>query len=96
MPKTFQIVTTPAFERDVRRCLRGAPNVIIALEEAQTVLRTDPNNRNQQHNIRKLTNVKKGEGQWRIRVGDYRLRYDIVGPEVVLYSFRHRREVYRR
>ena len=32
--------------------------------------------------------------QWRVRVGDYRVRYDIAGNDVVLYSFRHRREVY--
>lgn len=44
--------------------------------------------------IRKLAGVGQGEGQWRIRVGNYRLRYDIIGSDVVLYSFRHRRDVY--
>jgi mRNA interferase RelE/StbE len=34
-------------------------------------------------------------GTWRLRVGDWRLRYDIVGEEVHLLRARHRREVYR-
>jgi mRNA interferase RelE/StbE len=34
-------------------------------------------------------------GTWRLRVGDWRLRYDIVGEEVHLLRVRHRREVYR-
>jgi mRNA-degrading endonuclease RelE of RelBE toxin-antitoxin system len=31
----------------------------------------------------------------RLRVGGYRLRYDVVGDEVVLHSMRPRRESYR-
>jgi mRNA-degrading endonuclease RelE of RelBE toxin-antitoxin system len=38
--------------------------------------------------------VKPGEGQWRIRWREYRLRYDILAGEVVLHSFRHRKESY--
>jgi mRNA-degrading endonuclease RelE of RelBE toxin-antitoxin system len=38
--------------------------------------------------------LKPGEGQWRIRAGDYRLRYDIFGRDVVLYAVRHRTEAY--
>jgi mRNA-degrading endonuclease RelE of RelBE toxin-antitoxin system len=34
-------------------------------------------------------------GQWRTRVGDYRIRYDIEGEEVSLYRVRHRRDIYR-
>ena len=58
------------------------------------MLQTDPYERAREHDIRKLTGVGQGEGQWRIRVGDYRLRYDIIQRDVVLYSFRHRREAY--
>jgi mRNA-degrading endonuclease RelE of RelBE toxin-antitoxin system len=38
--------------------------------------------------------VKAGEGQWHVRWREYRLRYDIFGSEVVLHSFRHRKEAY--
>jgi mRNA interferase RelE/StbE len=34
-------------------------------------------------------------GQWRIRVGDYRIRYDIEADRVLLYRVRHRRDIYR-
>jgi mRNA interferase RelE/StbE len=37
-----------------------------------------------------LTNVRVG--QWRMRVGDYRIRYDIEGDRVLLYRVRHRRD----
>jgi len=34
-------------------------------------------------------------GQWRVRVGDYRIRYDIKGSEVLLYRVRDRKDIYR-
>lgn len=95
MARRFRLVSLPGFERDVRRRLRENPGLLDALEEVRAVLTDDPHNRNRKHHTRKLTDVKQGEGQWRIRVGDYRIRYDIVDREVLLYSFRHRREVYR-
>lgn len=36
-----------------------------------------------------------GDGQWRLRVGSYRIRYDVIGRDDVLYRVRHRRDVYR-
>jgi mRNA interferase RelE/StbE len=40
-----------------------------------------------------LTNV--AIGAWRMRVGDYRVRYDIEGGQILLYRVRHRRDIYR-
>jgi addiction module RelE/StbE family toxin len=34
-------------------------------------------------------------GQWRLRVGDYRIRYDIGEDLVFILRIGHRREVYR-
>ena len=34
-------------------------------------------------------------GQWRLRVGSYRIRYDIAEDAVFILRIRHRREVYR-
>ncbi len=34
-------------------------------------------------------------GQWRLRVGDYRIRYDIAAEAVFILRIGHRREVYR-
>ena len=37
----------------------------------------------------------KGIGQWRLRVGSFRVRYDVVRNEVVLYRVRDRKDIYR-
>ncbi len=34
-------------------------------------------------------------GQWRFRVGDYRIRYDIIEEMVFILRIGHRRDVYR-
>lgn len=41
--------------------------------------------------------LKGGNGEFRIRVGDYRIVYDIQGDELVVLVLKvgHRREVYR-
>lgn len=64
------------------------------IEGLYDILETDPYNTKRQYAIRKFASVKSGEGQWRIRSGKYRLRYDIKRNEVILYSFRHRKEAY--
>jgi mRNA-degrading endonuclease RelE of RelBE toxin-antitoxin system len=64
------------------------------MEELLGILRCDPYNRTGRHQIKKLAGCKAGEGQWRIRWKEYRLRYDILGSDVVLYSFRYRKEAY--
>lgn len=94
MPGSFRVLTTPAFEREFRKISKRNSALITALEESLAILREDPHNRGAQHPIKKLAGLKPGEGQWRLRWGDYRLRYDIFGEEVVLHSFRHRKEAY--
>jgi mRNA-degrading endonuclease RelE of RelBE toxin-antitoxin system len=86
----FRVLTTPAFERESRK--DSAP--VRALEELIEILSNDPHNRNGRCQIEKLAGLKLGEGQWRVRWRDYRLRYDIFGSEVVLHSFRHRKDAY--
>lgn len=66
-----------------------------SLRQAIELLETDPFNLEDRANIRKLVDVPAGEGQFRIRLGDYRLRYDVVGDEVVLHSMRPRGKSYR-
>jgi mRNA-degrading endonuclease RelE of RelBE toxin-antitoxin system len=58
------------------------------------ILGEDPHNRSGRYAIKKLAGLGPGEGQWRIRWREYRLRYDISGTDVVLHSFRHRKEAY--
>jgi mRNA-degrading endonuclease RelE of RelBE toxin-antitoxin system len=94
MAGLFRVLLTPAFARNFRKISKGHRELIAAFEELLAILREDPTNRSGQHKIKKLAGVKAGEGQWRIRWRDYRLRYDIYSDEVVLHSFRHRREAY--
>lgn len=90
----FRVLATPFYERDLRTVSRGRPTVADAMEKLLDILRRDPYNRSGQHQIKKLAGCKAGEGQWRIRWKEYRLRYDILGSDVVVYSFRHRKDAY--
>lgn len=94
MSPSFHVITPPACERDVRRATRRNSVLASTFEDMIAILEADPYNRTKEHDITKLTEIRPGQGQWRIRHGDYRLRYDIFSQDVVLYSFRHRREVY--
>jgi mRNA interferase RelE/StbE len=44
------------------------------------------------HSSIKLTNADR---LYRLRVGDYRVVYEVQGEEVTVVAIRHRREVYR-
>jgi len=94
MADQFRVLTTPSFEREFGKISRGDPSLAGALAELLSILSEDPHNRTGQHKIKKLAGFRPGEGQWRIRWRDYRLRYDIFRKDVVLHSFRHRKEAY--
>ena len=79
----------------MRRLRKQRPRVYESLLDAVELLEQDPYNLRRRANIRKLVDVPQGEGQFRLRVADYRLRYDIVGDEVVLHSMRPRGQSYR-
>jgi mRNA-degrading endonuclease RelE of RelBE toxin-antitoxin system len=79
----------------VEKLTKRDPQLLQLLNDLLSALETDPYNHTHQHDIEKLTSVPRGKGQWRIRSGRYRLRYDIIGHEVLLYSFSLRKEAYR-
>ncbi len=45
-----------------------------------------------QGDIKKLTNSTP---EYRMRVGDWRILFEIEGEKIVIYRIRHRREAYR-
>ena len=94
MTPRFRVISTAAFDREFRAIAKGNSQIPGALEQLVKVLCEDPYNRSRQHNIKKLAQVNPSDGQWRIRWRDYRLRYDVLGGEVVLHSLRHRKESY--
>jgi mRNA interferase RelE/StbE len=83
MPR-YRLVISTRFRRDMRRLdtqtLRRMLDALASLQD------------NPRQGIR-LTNVNIG--QWRLRVGDWRIRYDIEGDQVLLYRVRHRRDIYQ-
>jgi mRNA interferase RelE/StbE len=83
MPR-YSLVIARRFRQDLRRLDAQMHRRVLEVLER---LQEDP------FQGQRLTNV--AIGQWRIRVGDYRIRYDIEGEQVLLYRVRHRHEIYR-
>ncbi len=87
---------TPRFERMTQKLLKHHPELRALLDRVRDILRSDPHNRTFSHPIRKLAGATQGEGQYRLRLGRWRFRYDVQGGEVVLqYCGLRREETYR-
>jgi len=95
VPRRYRVIVLPGLEREVRRLRKRFPHIYASLLRAIELLEADPFNLEGRANIRKLVGVPAGEGQFRLRLGDYRLRYDVIGEEVVLHSMRPRGRAYR-
>lgn len=81
---SYELVITRRFYQD----LSGLdPQVQARILEALKRLKENP------YLGRKV--VAAATGEYRYRVGSYRIRYDIAGEKVYLLQVRHRREVYR-
>jgi mRNA-degrading endonuclease RelE of RelBE toxin-antitoxin system len=85
MADRFSVRTTPRFDRLAKALRRRDQEFTAQYREAIVILTDDPYNRSRSHRIKKLVDVKPGEGQWRLRLGRWRFRYDIEGSGVVLY-----------
>lgn len=92
MTSGFTIYTTSAFRRLSRSLQKHHQEFAQVEAEAFATLRSDPYNRARRHQIKKLENVSPGKGQYRLRLGRWRFRYDIEGQDVVLYYCGLRRE----
>jgi mRNA-degrading endonuclease RelE of RelBE toxin-antitoxin system len=91
-PSSFLVVNAKHYERLARALNKRQPKFVVVQESAIEILRRDPTNRSGSHDIKKLTNVARGEGQWRLAIGRFRFRYDIYEQEVVLQYCGLRRE----
>ncbi len=94
MPEVFRLLPSSRFKRDFEEIYKQSPAIVRQLEPIKIILSHDPYNRSRRYDIKKLKDVAQGEGQYRIRSGKYRLRYDIIGDDVILYSFNHRKEAW--
>lgn len=92
MTPSFELATSRRYERLARQLLKRQPKFYAVQERAFEILSTDPTNRSGFHNIKKLTDVPRGEGQWRLAFGRFRIRYDLNDQSVVLQYCGLRRE----
>jgi len=92
MTSPYSVHTTPHFDRSLKKLSRRHPHLADRYAEAIDILRADPQNLIRAHNIRKLEGAQPGEGQYRLRLGRWRFRYDIFGREVWLFQCSLRRE----
>jgi mRNA-degrading endonuclease RelE of RelBE toxin-antitoxin system len=88
----YSVLTTAHFDRLLKKLTAGHPELVERFEEAITILSLDPHNKSRQYQIKKLHGVREGEGQYRLRSGRFRFRYDIAEREVVLLYCGLRRE----
>ena len=88
MAPRFSVLLTASFRRDLEQLPSETQKRVLA---AIALLEENPFG--PPSRIKKLRG--KGVGQWRMKVSLYRLRYDVIGNEVVLYRVRHRKDIYR-
>jgi mRNA-degrading endonuclease RelE of RelBE toxin-antitoxin system len=88
MPAAFTVKLTPRFLKDLQALSNPIQRKVL---DALTRLETEPFG--PAPPVKRLKG--KGIGQWRLRVGVYRIRYDVIRRDVVLYRVRDRQEIYR-
>ncbi|MBI4908284.1 MAG: hypothetical protein HY820_31955 [Acidobacteria bacterium] len=77
MTARFTVITTRQFDRESGKLLRAHPDFDEHVAYATQVLSGDPYNVSRLHSIKKLIDVAAGEGQYRLRSGRFRFRYDV-------------------
>jgi len=92
---SYSVVTTAHFDRLLKKLAPKHPELVERFEKAIAILSLDPYNKNRKYPIKKLQGVPAGEGQYRLRSGRFRFRYDIADREVVLlYCGLRRQDTY--
>ena len=84
---TYAVEFTKSAQKELQKLPRQVSKPIA---KAIYKLSTDP----RKGNVRPMVGVKS----WRLKVGDYRVIYDILDKEVhiLIIRIRHRKDVYRR
>lgn len=92
MTPVFCVHTDRHFERLANSLRKRHRDFDDDFLRAVEILEVDPFNVTRSHPIKKLTDVPPGAGQYRLRLGRWRFRYDIYGEDVVLTYCGLRRE----
>jgi mRNA-degrading endonuclease RelE of RelBE toxin-antitoxin system len=88
----YSVLTTSHFDRLMKKLAPKHPELVERFEQAIAILSSDPYNKSGKYAIKKLVGVSAGEGQYRLRSGRFRFRYDVEGVEVALHYCGPRRE----
>ena len=88
----FTVLLSSHFERLAKRLAKQHQDFPASFKKAVEILRSDPFNQSGKYAILKLTGEQAGIGQWRLRIGRLRFRYDVVGRTVELKYCGLRRE----
>jgi hypothetical protein len=93
MSGAFEVRTTSQFDRLLKKlAVRHRHEASLIFADALRILEADPHNRNREHDIKKLQAIPPGVGQYRLKLGRWRFRFDITGQAVLLYYCGLRRE----
>jgi mRNA interferase RelE/StbE len=80
----YDVQFKPRAVKDIQRMsARMQSQVLAKIEAMSDNLRGD---------VKRLTSYTQ---EYRLRVGDYRILFEIEGKSIVVYRVRHRREAYR-
>jgi mRNA-degrading endonuclease RelE of RelBE toxin-antitoxin system len=90
----YSVITTAHFDRLLKKLVAKHPQLVERFEETITILSSDPYNKSRRYAIKKLESVPAGEGQYRLRSGRFRFRYDIMGADVLSYCGLRREDTY--
>ena len=92
MSTVFSVTTTRRFDRELKKLASKHDSLSGIFRAVLEALRSDPYNLSRQYAIKKLEAVPANEGQYRIRSGRFRFRYDVEGQTVCLKACSLRRE----
>lgn len=82
--RIFSVEFKPRAVRDLKSINSGDRNQIIkCIEELEQNLKGD---------VKRLTNYPP---EYRLRVGDYRILFEVEDDRVIVYRIRHRKDAYR-
>jgi hypothetical protein len=91
-PAAFTVRTTPHYDRLSRKLDKSHRDFDAIEKSAAAILSGDPHNRTRRNHIKKLEGVALGEGQYRLSLGRWRFRYDVLSRVVLLSYCGLRRE----
>jgi hypothetical protein len=92
MTPSFTVHPTSHYQRLSTKLVKSNRDFESTERSALAILSADPYNRSRSHKIKKLESVPRGEAQYRLSLGRWRFRYDILDRVVLLGYCGLRRE----